>query len=102
MPSMVHRSLVANHQRFVSRLYAAVYFLSRSGVSYAGSNEMESNDQLVAVDCAFKARCAFSKPCDMRGQKVGKGQRVKMKVRASARPLYCANERGVPNWLVNL
>ena len=64
---------------------------------------MESMNQLVgAFGMVFNERSAFWKNWNMRGQKVGNGQRVKMKVKASAWPLYCASEMGWPNWLVNL
>src|SRR4051812_42294242 len=103
MASMFHRSLVAICQWLVSRLYCAAYLPRRAGVSHSGSKERERSIQFVGPPgVILSAFCTFTKCCDMRGQKVGNGQRVKMKVKPSACPLNWASEMGWPNWLVNL
>src|SRR5437016_14009770 len=61
------------------------------GVSNSGSKEIVNKCQFVNERLAKSFCCTSEKLLDMRGQKFGSGQRVKIKVIAMAWPL---------NWLV--
>src|SRR2546426_11292659 len=73
-----------------------------TGVSKSGSNEIVSRCQLVGPFGSLRSfSCASAKLLDIRGQKLGKGQRVKMNVIARACPLNCLVLTACPSSFVN-
>src|SRR6266566_3070670 len=72
-----------------------------TGVSKSGSKEIVSKCQLVGPFGRLRSfSCASAKLLDIRGQKLGKGQRVKMNVIARACPLNCLVLTACPSSLV--
>src|SRR6266700_5927096 len=72
-----------------------------TGVSKFGSEEIVSKCQSAGPFGSLSSfSCASAKLLDIRGQKLGKGQRVKMNVIANACPLNCLVLTACPSSLV--
>src|ERR1043165_6483877 len=94
-------SPVAKVQCCGSAANLRAYDLSTAGVSKPGSNEIVNKCQFAGpCGMALSFFWASAKLSDMRGQKVGNGQRVNMKVSANACPLKSLKLTACPSSLV--